>query len=36
MWHEECGWVNGGKRGKPVEIKPGGVTEMNEAAPPAE
>jgi hypothetical protein len=36
MWHEDGGWVNGGKRGKPIEIKAGGVTEVNEGTRPAE
>ena len=36
MWHEDGGWVNGGKTGKPIEIKAGGVTEVSETARPAE
>jgi hypothetical protein len=36
MWHAECGWVNGGKTGKLVEIKAGDRTEVSETAPPAE
>jgi hypothetical protein len=35
LWHEEAGWVSGGKKGKPIEIKAGGVTEVNEGARPA-
>jgi hypothetical protein len=29
MWHEGQGWVNGGKAGQAVEIKGGGVTEVD-------
>jgi hypothetical protein len=36
MWHDGQGWVNGGKLGRPVEIKPGGVTEVSAATKPAE
>jgi hypothetical protein len=36
MWHEGGGWLTGGKKGKPVEIKAGGVTELRETARPAE
>jgi hypothetical protein len=36
MWHEDAGWVAGGKKGKPIEIKAGGVTEVKEGARPAE
>jgi hypothetical protein len=36
LWHEDAGWVSGGKKGKPIEIKAGGVTEVNEGARPAE
>jgi hypothetical protein len=35
IWHEE-GWVNGGKEGQPVEIKAGGITEVNGALRPPE
>ena len=34
MWHEEAGWVNGGKTGQEVEIKAGGTTEVNEKPTP--
>jgi hypothetical protein len=36
LWHEDGGWVTGSKKGKPIEIKPGGVTEVNETTKPAE
>jgi hypothetical protein len=36
MWHEEAGWVTGDRKGKPVEIKAGGVTEVSAGARPAE
>jgi hypothetical protein len=36
MWHEDGGWVLGDRNGKPVEIKAGGVTEVNAGARPAE
>jgi hypothetical protein len=36
MWHEDGGWVNGGKLGQPVAVKTGGVTDVSAMAKPAE
>jgi hypothetical protein len=37
IWHEDAGWVvEGGKRGKPIEIKAGGVTTVDASARPTE
>jgi hypothetical protein len=36
LWHEETGWVNGGKRGRTITIPAGKVVEVNEKAKPAE
>ncbi len=32
VWHEE-GWLNGDKRGKPIDIPAGGIIEVNVSAP---
>jgi hypothetical protein len=36
IWHEETGWVNGGKRGKTITIPAGKAVEVNEKAKSAE
>jgi hypothetical protein len=36
IWHEETGWVNGGKRGQTITIPAGKAVEVNEKAKPEE